>query len=123
MRHKRVVVTRYGGPEVIAIIEEEIPNPKAGEVRVKVLAAGVGLPDLLAREGVHPETPRVPIRMYRSATTPCASHPSRAACNDSAYHAFHICIGFDICLDRRAETRPRAFPPWGFFWPFTRGQI
>lgn len=60
MRHKRVVVTRYGGPEVIAIIEEEIPNPKADEVRVKVLAAGVGLPDLLAREGVHPETPRVP---------------------------------------------------------------
>jgi NADPH2:quinone reductase len=31
-----------------------------GEVRVKVLAAGVSLPDVLAREGVHPETPRVP---------------------------------------------------------------
>ncbi len=31
-----------------------------GEVQVKVLAAGVGLPDVLAREGVHPETPRVP---------------------------------------------------------------
>jgi len=60
MHHKRVVVTRYGGPEVIAVIEEDIPAPKAGEVRVKVLAAGVGLPDVLAREGVHPETPRVP---------------------------------------------------------------
>jgi len=32
----------------------------SGEVRVKVLAAGVSLPDVLAREGVHPETPRVP---------------------------------------------------------------
>src|SRR5690348_10302549 len=31
-----------------------------GEVRVKVLAAGVSLPDVLAREGAHPETPRVP---------------------------------------------------------------
>ena len=31
-----------------------------GEVRVKVLAAGVSLPDVLAREGIHPETPRVP---------------------------------------------------------------
>ena len=60
MRHKRVVVTHYGGPEVITTIEEDIPFPKAGEVRVKVLAAGVSLPDLLAREGVHPETPRVP---------------------------------------------------------------
>ena len=27
---------------------------------MKVLAAGVSLPDVLAREGVHPETPRVP---------------------------------------------------------------
>ena len=60
MRHKRVVVSRYGGPEVITVIEEEIPAPKAGEVRVRVVAAGVSLPDVLAREGVHPETPRVP---------------------------------------------------------------
>src|SRR5579872_4911204 len=60
MRHKRVIVTDYGGPEVITGIEEDIPIPKAGEIRVKVLAAGVSLPDVLAREGVHPETPRVP---------------------------------------------------------------
>ncbi len=60
MRHTRVVVTHYGGPEVITLIEEDVPAPKAGEVRVKVLAAGVSLPDILAREGVHPETPRVP---------------------------------------------------------------
>jgi hypothetical protein len=45
---------------VITVIEEHVPTPKAGEVRVKVLAAGVSLPDILAREGVHPETPRVP---------------------------------------------------------------
>jgi NADPH2:quinone reductase len=60
MRNRRVVVTQYGGPEVIATIEEDTPTPKAGEVRVKALAAGVGLPDVLAREGVHPETPRLP---------------------------------------------------------------
>src|SRR6516225_3605776 len=60
MRHRRVVVTHNGGPEVITAIEEDIPTPKAGEVRVKVLAAGVSLPDVLAREGVHPETPHVP---------------------------------------------------------------
>jgi NADPH:quinone reductase-like Zn-dependent oxidoreductase len=45
---------------VITTTEEDIPTPRAGEVRVKVLAAGVGLPDVLAREGVHPETPHVP---------------------------------------------------------------
>jgi NADPH:quinone reductase-like Zn-dependent oxidoreductase len=60
MRHTRIVVTRYGGPDVITVIEEDVPVPRAGEARVKVSAAGVGLPDILAREGVHPETPRVP---------------------------------------------------------------
>jgi NADPH:quinone reductase len=60
VRQTRVVVRRYGGPEVLTVVEEEIPTPNAGEVRVKVLAAGVSLPDVLAREGIHPETPRVP---------------------------------------------------------------
>jgi NADPH:quinone reductase-like Zn-dependent oxidoreductase len=60
MRHTRIVVPHYGGPEVITAVEEDVPTPNVGEVRVKVLAAGVSLPDALAREGVHPETPRVP---------------------------------------------------------------
>src|SRR5499426_1855089 len=60
MKHTRIVVTHYGGPEALQVVEEECPEPKAGEVRVKVLAAGVSLPDIMAREGVHPETPRVP---------------------------------------------------------------
>ncbi|HET9179126.1 MAG TPA: medium chain dehydrogenase/reductase family protein [Terriglobia bacterium] len=60
MRHTRIIVTRYGGPETLQVIEEERPEPKAGEVRVRVLAAGVSLPDVMAREGVHPETPPVP---------------------------------------------------------------
>jgi NADPH2:quinone reductase len=42
------------------VVEEECPEPKKGEVRVRVLAAGVSLPDIMAREGIHPETPRVP---------------------------------------------------------------
>jgi NADPH:quinone reductase len=60
MRHRRIVVGRYGGPEELRVVEEECPEPRAGEVRVRVLAAGVSLPDVMAREGIHPETPRVP---------------------------------------------------------------
>jgi NADPH2:quinone reductase len=60
MRHARIIVTHYGGPDALQVLEEECPEPKAGEVRVRVLAAGVALPDLMAREGFHPETPRVP---------------------------------------------------------------
>src|SRR5262245_29335541 len=60
VRHTRIIVTHYGGPEALQVVEEECPEPKAGEVRVRVLAAGVSLPDIMAREGVHPETPPVP---------------------------------------------------------------
>src|SRR5262245_38957299 len=60
MRHTRVVVTHYGGPDELRVVEEECPEPKAGEVRVRVLAAGVSLPDLMMREGIHPETPALP---------------------------------------------------------------
>ena len=60
MKHTRIIVTHYGGPDALQAIEEECPEPKEGEVRVKVLAAGVSLPDVMMREGVHPETPRVP---------------------------------------------------------------
>jgi NADPH2:quinone reductase len=61
MRYERVIVTRYGGPEVISLIEEDLPAPQPEEVRVKVLAAGVSLPDILAREDVAPRDHEAPI--------------------------------------------------------------
>jgi NADPH2:quinone reductase len=60
VKHTRIIVTHYGGPDALRVVEEECPEPKDGEVRVKVLAAGVSLPDLMMREGIHPETPRLP---------------------------------------------------------------
>ena len=60
MKHTRIIVTHYGGPDALQVVEEECPEPKDGEVRVRVLAAGISLPDLLMREGVHPETPSLP---------------------------------------------------------------
>ncbi|HET9838200.1 MAG TPA: medium chain dehydrogenase/reductase family protein [Candidatus Angelobacter sp.] len=60
MKHTRIVVTHYGGPDALQVLQEECPEPKRGEVRVRVLAAGVALPDVMMREGFHPETPTVP---------------------------------------------------------------
>ena len=37
---KRVIVDRYGGPEVLRVLDDEDPRPAAGEVRVRLLAAG-----------------------------------------------------------------------------------
>jgi NADPH2:quinone reductase len=60
VKHTRIVVTHYGGPDALQVLEEECPDPTRGEVRVRVLAAGVSLPDLMMREGIHPETPPLP---------------------------------------------------------------
>jgi len=60
VKYTRIIVTHYGGPDALRAVEDECPEPRRGEVRVRVLAAGVSLPDVMAREGVHPETPRLP---------------------------------------------------------------
>ena len=60
MKCIRIIVTHYGGPDALRVIEEECPEPKRGEVLVRVMAAGVSLPDIMARQGIHPETPKVP---------------------------------------------------------------
>src|SRR4029079_11506509 len=60
VKHTRIVVTRYAGPDALEVLEEDCPEPKDDEVRVRVLAAGVSLPDVMMREGIHPETPRLP---------------------------------------------------------------
>jgi NADPH:quinone reductase-like Zn-dependent oxidoreductase len=63
-RHHRVVVTQHGGPDVLQVVEEDLPEPGAGEVRVKVLAAGVSAYDLMFRcSGSLPGTPRVPFTL------------------------------------------------------------
>lgn len=59
-RHTRIIVTHYGELDAICVVDEECPEPKSGEVRVRVLAAGVSLHDLMVREGIHPETPPLP---------------------------------------------------------------
>lgn len=60
MPNTRVVVTRYGGPEVLTAVEEPLRSPRAGEVRVRVAAAGVALADVMRREGVYPGSPTPP---------------------------------------------------------------
>jgi len=60
MKHTRIIVDHYGGPDELRVVEEDCPEPQHGEVRVRVLAAGVALPDVMMREGIHPETPSLP---------------------------------------------------------------
>jgi NADPH:quinone reductase len=57
---KRVVVDHFGGPEVLKVVEEDDPRPGEGEVRVRVLAAGVSFTDALIRAGTYLGGPKPP---------------------------------------------------------------
>src|SRR6266704_4511830 len=59
-RMKRVVVGQYVGPEVLQVVEADDPRPGPGEVRVRVLAAGVSFSDALLREGTYLGGPKPP---------------------------------------------------------------
>jgi NADPH2:quinone reductase len=64
MKYDRVVVSRHGGPDVLEVMEEDLPEPGAGEVRVKVLAAGVSAFDLIYRRWSRlPGSPRPPFTL------------------------------------------------------------
>lgn len=52
-----VEIARPGGPEVLRIVEGEIPRPGEGEVLVRVAAAGVNRPDIQQRRGLYPPPP------------------------------------------------------------------
>jgi len=59
-QYTRIVVTDHGSVEVMNTVEEAIPEPRSGKVRVKVLAAGVGYADIMAQHGGYPLAPKLP---------------------------------------------------------------
>jgi len=58
---KAWVVTKTGTPQdVLEIVDRVVPAPIRGTMRVKVLAAGIGLPDVLICKGNYPFMPQHP---------------------------------------------------------------
>lgn len=57
---KRVVIDRFGGPEVVSVVEDTDPRPGRGQVRVRVLASGVSLSDAQMRAGTYLGGPKPP---------------------------------------------------------------
>ncbi|MCD1258196.1 zinc-binding dehydrogenase [Paenibacillus athensensis] len=60
MKNEVIQVIGYGGAEVLRTVRTELPVPREDEVRVRVLAAGVALADVMRRKGVYPGTPAPP---------------------------------------------------------------
>jgi NADPH2:quinone reductase len=54
---RAIEIIHPGGPEVLKLCERPLPLLKAGEVLIKVHAAGVNRPDVLQRTGNYPVPP------------------------------------------------------------------
>ena len=52
-----VAISKPGGPEVLVPEQRSLPVPGAGELLVKVMAAGVNRPDVAQRSGSYPPPP------------------------------------------------------------------
>jgi len=48
---KACVVTAFGGPEVLQVIAQPVPEPGAGQIRIRVHATSVNFADVMARQG------------------------------------------------------------------------
>jgi NADPH:quinone reductase-like Zn-dependent oxidoreductase len=60
---RQIVTTANGGIEVLKVEEKPDPKPSAGDVLIRVKAAGLNFADILARQGLYPDAPKKPCVM------------------------------------------------------------
>src|SRR3954470_20841445 len=54
---RAVEIAKPGGPEELKPVQRPVPQPKPGEILIKVAAAGVNRPDVLQRKGLYAVPP------------------------------------------------------------------
>ena len=54
---RAVIADPPGGPEALTLVDRPVPTPGAGQILVKVAAAGVNRPDVLQRQGNYQPPP------------------------------------------------------------------
>jgi len=57
---RAVLLERHGGPEALRIAEVPTPQPKRGEVRVRIRLIGINFAEVLSRRGVYGWAPKLP---------------------------------------------------------------
>ena len=61
------MLSRHGGPEVLRITEVPKPEPKRGEVRVRIRIIGINFAEILSRRGVYGWAPKMPYTLGMEA--------------------------------------------------------
>ena len=60
---KVAYITEFGGPDVLKVVDRDVGDPGRGEVKLAVKAAGLNRADVLLRQDMYIETPKLPSRL------------------------------------------------------------
>jgi NADPH2:quinone reductase len=121
-----VEISTPGAPEVLVPVTRAVPQPKPGEVLIKVAAAGINRPDVLQRAGAYPAPPGasdlpglevagIVAALGEGVTSPaigaqvCALAPGGGYaefCTADARHCLPLPQGYDMI---RAAALPETF--------------
>jgi NADPH2:quinone reductase len=102
---RAVVLTRHGGPEVLRIAEVPLPEPRAGEVRVRIRAIGLNFAEVLSRRGLYGWAPAPPYILGMEAFGELDGEPVLVGTQFGTY-AEWICVP-----QTRVMRPPRGFTP------------
>jgi NADPH:quinone reductase-like Zn-dependent oxidoreductase len=121
-----VVAPAYGGPEVLAVVDEPVAGPGPGQVLVEVRAAGVNPVDWKTYSGEMGADPgRLPIRLGSevsgvvTATGPDATGPAGAIAVGDEVIGFRVAGGYaEQVVVPASAVVPK---PAGMAWPQAAG--
>lgn len=57
---RQVFITARGGPDKLQVRELPDPTPSGEQLRIRVRASGINFADILARQGLYPDAPKLP---------------------------------------------------------------
>ena len=102
---RAVILDRYGGPEVLRIRDVPLPEPRAGEVRVRIRAIGLNFAEVLSRRGLYGWAPPLPYILGMEAYGELDGEPVVVGTQFGTYAEW-------ICVPRNRVLRPpRGFSP------------
>jgi NADPH2:quinone reductase len=121
---KAVRVDAFGGVEVLRVLEHSRPEPRAGEVLIRVEACGLNYADVMQREGLYPGGPKPPyfpgieaagvVEAVGAEAETSISKGSRVVClTTGGAHAEYVTAPARACIPLPAEvsfTEGAAFP-------------
>jgi NADPH:quinone reductase and related Zn-dependent oxidoreductases len=116
---RAAVIEQFGGVEQIKIKEVPVPKPGADEVLIRIEAAGVGVWDVLERQGGFAQMFNIPAKFPYIIGTDCAGTIAATGENVTEFRRGRACLRVDsaepegrllrrIWSRERRECRPRA---------------